>query len=629
MAVATRHFLRLISIIAASLAVTSAFYLPGVAPTDYRKGDKVDLLVNALSSNQEFLPFDFYYEKFHFCKPQGGAPISQSESLGSILFGDRIFTSPFNLKMLQNENCSVICKSTVPKGDVPFIHDRIRESYSYNWLVDGLPAARAKQDNRSGEIFYSIGFELGKMDRDGNPTLHNHFDIHIEYHEERHDHGEPTYRVVGVLVWPYSKNTSPQNNGTVAKCMENDTPLRLSETQDNEVTYTYTLYWAPSDVMWATRWDNYLHVFDPKIHWFSIINAIVIVLFLTGMVAMILMRALHKDITRYNILDAQEDAQEDFGWKLVHGDVFRPPPQAMLLSVYVGNGTQLILMSGITLAFAVLGFLSPSNRGSLMTVMLMFWVVFSYASGFVSARMYKMFGGECWKQNVGFSAFLLPGALFISLLILNIFLIGETSSGAVPFGTMFALIALWFLVSVPSSFTGSYQGFKRPKIEAPVRTNQIPRQVPEQVWYLRPIPLMLMGGVLPFGSIFIELFFILKSLWYHQVYYVFGFLFLVYLILILTCAEVSILMCYFQLCAEDYNWWWRSFFTSGASAFYMFMYTILYYFTQLEVKSFISTILYFGWSAIMSSIFFVLTGTIGFFSCLVFVRKIYASIKID
>jgi hypothetical protein len=60
-----------------------------------------------------------------------------------------------------------------------------------------------------------------------------------------------------------------------------------------------------SNTPWATRWDNYLHVLDPSIHWFSLVNSIVIVLFLTGMVAMILIRALHKDISRYNAVDAQ------------------------------------------------------------------------------------------------------------------------------------------------------------------------------------------------------------------------------------------------------------------------------------------------------------------------------------
>ena len=36
----------------------------------------------------------------------------------------------------------------------------------------------------------------------------------------------------------------------------------------------------------------------------------------------------------------------------------------------------------------------------------------------------------------------------------------------------------------------------------------------------------------------------------HQMYYMFGFLFLVFIILIVTCSETAILLCYFHLCAE-------------------------------------------------------------------------------
>jgi hypothetical protein len=67
---------------------------------------------------------------------------------------------------------------------------------------------------------------------------------------------------------------------------------------------------------------------------------------------------------------------------------------------------------------------------------------------------------------------------------------------------------------------------------------------------MNPFFSIMMGGILPFGAVFIELFFILSSVWSHQFYYLFSFLFLVFLILIITCAEISIVMCYFQLCSE-------------------------------------------------------------------------------
>ena len=86
-------------------------------------------------------------------------------------------------------------------------------------------------------------------------------------------------------------------------------------------------------------------------------------------------------------------------------------------------------------------------------------------------------------------------------------------------------------------------------MQDPVRTNKIPRQVPEQPWYMHPAFSILIGGILPFGAVFIELFFILTSMWMHQFYYLFGFLALVFIILIITCAEITIVLAYFQLCS--------------------------------------------------------------------------------
>ena len=112
---------------------------------------------------------------------------------------------------------------------------------------------------------------------------------------------------------------------------------------------------------------------------------------------------------RYNQIDSGEDAQEEFGWKLVHGDVFRPPRKGMLLSVFLGSGTQILCMAGITLVFACLGFLSPANRGALMTCAMVLFVCLGTPAGYVSARIYKSFGGEKWKSNVLLTSMLCPG----------------------------------------------------------------------------------------------------------------------------------------------------------------------------------------------------------------------------
>ena len=180
------------------------------------------------------------------------------------------------------------------------------------------------------------------------------------------------------------------------------------------------------------------------------------------------------------------------------------------------------------------------------------------------------------------------------------------------------------------------------------------------------ITIITIGGILPYGACFVELFFIMSSIWMDQYYYVFGFLLIVYLILAVTCAEVTIVLCYFQLCAEDYRWWWRSFLTSGSTAVYIFIYSIIY-FHRLESNMPVTYLLYFGYMGVISLGAFLITGqyndddsyvdqmvvmmvnvmmvmiiilldvsylscwlgTIGFFSCLYFNYQIYGSIKVD
>ena len=243
--------------------------------------------------------------------------------------------------------------------------------------------------------------------------------------------------------------------------------------------------------------------------------------------------------------------------------------------------------------------------------MLTLFVFMGVVNGYVTGRMLRGFALTDWTGHTAKTALAFPSVVFGVVFALNLLIWGRRSAAAVPFGeylfieflfissvfvfrvsfyleflfiyvraivltysvflftgTLVALLLLWGAINTPLVYVGSYFGFKTTPPETPVRTNKIPRQVPPQPWYMSPWFSALVGGVLPFGAVFIELFFILTSMWLHQTYYIFGILFLVYVILVLTCAEITIVLCYFQLCGEDYRWWWRSFFTSGSSALY-------------------------------------------------------------
>jgi len=283
----------------------------------------------------------------------------------------------------------------------------------------------------------------------------------------------------------------------------------------------------------------------------------------------------------------------------------------------------------VTMLFGALGFLSPAHRGGLLQSTLLVFTVMGAGAGYTSAQFFKLFSSANWKQATWLTALLYPGVVFAIFFFLNLLIWGQASAGAVPFSTMFALLALWFGISVPLVFLGGYLGYRKDTIELPVRTNPVPRTIPEQVWYMKPHLQGALGGILPFGAVFTELFFIMSSIWQHQIYYMFGFLVLVLLILIVTCAEISIALTYWRLTSEDYHWWWTSFFSSASSGVYVFLYSILYFNQRLQIEKTVSTILYFGYMLIISGMFALLTGTIGFLASFLFVKKIYGSIKVD
>nr|XP_025843637.1 transmembrane 9 superfamily member 2-like [Vulpes vulpes] len=612
-------------------ARSEAFYLPGLAPVNFceaaaRKNaackSSIPLFVNRLDSAESVLPYE--YNTFDFCQASGKR--NPSENLGQVLFGERITSSPYKFSFNKTETCTKVCvKSYDTENDnhmrkLAFLKKGMQLNYQHHWIIDNMPVIWC-QDIEDGRKYCSPGFPIGcfitktgvskdaciihsDFNKSNTFYLFNHIDITITYHKES-ERNWGVVRLVAARLDPQSYKHSDENNLTCS-----GPPMEISgeNTEKLNITYTYSVRFEENkNIRWASRWDYILESMPhTNIQWFSIMNSFVIVLFLSGMVAMILLRTLHRDIIRYNQINP-EDIQEDFGWKLVHGDVFRPPKRRMLLSVFLGQGTQILIMTFVTLFLACLGFLSPANRGALMTCAVVLWILLGTPAGYVSARMYKTLKGVNWKTNFLLTALLCPGIVFVDLFIMNLILWVEGSSAAISFSTLIGILAMWFGISVPLTFLGAYFGSKKKQFRCPVHTNQIPRHVPQQTFLTKPLFGIVIGGILPFGCIFIQLFFILNSIWSHQLYFMFGFLFLVFLILLITCSEATVLLCYFHLCAEDYHWWWRAFFTSSFTAVYLFMYAVHYFLTKLQITGIASIILYFGYTMVMVLIFFLFT----------------------
>jgi transmembrane 9 superfamily member 2/4 len=630
-----------VALVAVVPAVAHAFYLPGIAPNDYEEGARLTVLANKLTSTTNHIPYDYY--SLPFCAPAEHVK-SRHLSLGQVLMGERAEPTPYELLMKVNEQCKVLCRKTYGTPELKALQTRINDGYIARLNLDNLPVIM-RGSNELGKPVFQLGYQIGAKSTDKKSVcINNHLQFTVNYHKPNFpsrnfysddDSVSDVFRVVGFEVAPMSiahSFVAASTNLSTCPVSETAAPLCFSPvTKDVDVVYSYDIKFVESRIEWATRWDPLLRA-NPElkeIQWFSIINSLMIALFLTAMVALILLRTVYLDFARYNNIDDDEEIQEESGWKLIHGDVFRPPNFSGLLSVCVGSGAQLLCMAGVTLVFALLGFLSPANRGGLLTAMLTLWVFTSSVCGYFSARLYSGLGGTNKKSVTLGSAFFFSGACFTVFFMLNFLLWVSGSTGAIPFLTLVVLLVMWFGISVPLNVVGAFIGYKQKVYEFPVRTNQIPREIPKTS-SIPPWLFSMFAGILPFGVVFMELVFTLNSIWQNEIFYFFGFLFAVFLVLAITCAEVSIVMTYLTLCKEDYHHWWRSFVTSGSSGLYVFGYSMLFLFTQpgLQGVHVISTLVYAGYMALAGFAFSLMTGCIGFLASFWFVRKIYNAVHI-
>ena len=196
-------------------------------------------------------------------------------------------------------------------------------------ILDNLPVAMVRMlENEEGEQLktYEQGFPVGfkaKMDADGawvppdvagggdaKAFINNHVRFTVLYHK---DEDTDSARIVGFEAEPFSVKHTYEKPWNPKPILETCNAHRMTYVsydqppqevrEGEEVIFTYDVLFKPSDIRWASRWDTYLLMTDAQIHWFSIVNSMMIVLFLSGMVALIMLRTLRRDITKYNELE--------------------------------------------------------------------------------------------------------------------------------------------------------------------------------------------------------------------------------------------------------------------------------------------------------------------------------------
>ncbi len=554
----------------------------------YERNEEVVLWMNTVGpyhNRQE----RYGYFSLPFCVGSKETINHHHETLSEALQGVELEFSGLNIEFMENVPTKTYCEIMLTEENlVKFIY-AVKNHYWYQMYIDDLPIWGIVGDFEANNVYYL--------------WTHKRFDI-----------GYNGNRIVDI-------NLTSEN--------------KVALTLNTKIPFTYEVNWKESRVPFEKRFDKYLDptFFQHRIHWFSIFNSFMMVIFLVGLVSMILMRTLRKDYARYSKDDDLEDLERDlgdeYGWKQVHGDVFRPPPHSLLFCSLVGNGYQISLVTLCVITFAILGDLY-TERGSLLSTTIFVYSITAPVNGYFGSSLYAQMGGKKWIKQMMASAFFIPTFVCGTAFCVNFVAIYYHASRAIPFGTMIAVLCICFFVILPLTMVGTVLGrnlFGQP--DYPCRINAVPRPIPEKKWYMDPFVIIMLGGVLPFGSIFIEMYFIFTSFWAYKIYYVYGFMLLVFFILVIVTVCVTIVCTYFLLNAEDYRWQWTSFCSAGSTAVYVYLYSIYYFFFKTKMYGLFQTTFYFGYMALFSLALGIMCGTLGYIGASNFVRKIYSTVKID
>ncbi len=105
---------------------------------------------------------------------------SYSENLGEFLRGDRIENSAYDISMLNEEYCKILCQVSIKSKDATAFKNAIKEQYHHNWIVDNLPAASILDSDQYSTTQY-VGYPIGYF-QGNNYYIYNHVNIILEYH---------------------------------------------------------------------------------------------------------------------------------------------------------------------------------------------------------------------------------------------------------------------------------------------------------------------------------------------------------------------------------------------------------------------------------------------------------------
>jgi len=647
----------------------------------YSKTDLLKLTVKNIHSSKNQIPYDYTY--LDLCNPQNIT--RPKEGISELLTGKRMSYSNYYFFMNQNETCAWACTKNFQERDIVNYKWLIDRKYHVTYYLDKLPSGyrthyRKRKTKKVLEYTnYFSGIPIG-FKRGTKYYLYNHFVFYIKINEKNNK-----YQIVDFYISAHSarqdseqiclryeegeqiidsnddddeentNNTLKKNNSQeshknyvmlkdinytekykdrIYNVLEDGTRRYYQTAADQElkegnISFTYDVIFIKSNTSFSSRYDHYFSL-KGSYRWPGLVFSNILIFLLTFGIFAILTKTVNKDLDQYNTNSVISDTVtiDEYGWKQISGDVFRPPRHQKTLSAFIGTGFEVLCIIIVSLILSLIGFIKPEIRSKMVNYIFICCLTFGIISGYVSTFVYRNIGGKDWLKNCIVTAFFFPIISLTVIGIIRILMTFEKSSASFKISQMALLCLLWLFVSSPLVFVGTLLALMRKTVKYPCKVNALPTAIGDKPWYLHLQYISWFTGTIPFVTFFVEFVYLLKSIWTYQVYYLASFLSLSLLFAIVITSEISIIYVFINLCYGDHKWLWKSFFVSASPALYVLIYSF-FYFLRLGLTRLSAIVVYFLIMSLISIAVALVLGSSGTLLTFWFVHYIYSKIKID
>ena len=490
----------------------------------------------------------------------------------------------------------------------------------------GIPLGFIKNNQTFINNYYKINVQLNKINISiiPNKTYRDQDDDELEIKNIT------GYDIIGFDIEPFSIKINENDTSEIKlnKVIKQNEYEHQDLTIGEEIIFKYDTYFTYTDTVYEERFNKFLYG-DKFIHSYSAYISGIIIFILLLILLYIYFRSIKSEIEIQNEKVLSDETINEYGWRNIAFDVFRRPYKGDILAALFGTGIQLLVTILYSLLFVSLGIIRPKSGGSYFTLLVMVYIFLSLLSGYFSARFFKMVHGLNWLKVCVITCLLFPMIFLILITSINFLYWFEDSTTYIQFKNFFSLISLWVVGTVPLIFVGTMIGLAQKRIQFPCEVNPVPGIISkiDCPWYLRIRYGWFLTGFPPFFAVFVELFYIMDSMWKQDFYALSKYLLISVIILIIISSLIGILFTYLNLCKGDYRWWWKSFITSASPGVYIIIFSVFYLF-KMRFKQFTSVLIYLNFMTLFSVIISLICGAAGFYLTFLFVTNIYSKIKI-